>query len=66
MVLKVAQSLCVACVRVCGVHVCADVWVFQIFAVHFFEVDILGGTDEAKCAVEFVVVVGGFCKYMVL
>ncbi len=41
-------------------------WVFQIFAVHFLQVDVLCGADEAKCSIEFVGVVGGFCKDVVL
>ena len=66
MVLKIPHSLCVTCVGVLRVHVRADVWVFQVLVVHFCEVDVLCGTDEAKCAVEFVVVTGGFLKYVVL
>ena len=53
-------------VGIFGVYKFADVWVFQIFAIHFVGVNVLGGSDEAECTVEFVVVVRGFSEYMVL
>ena len=66
MVQEFTKSLCVAGVGIVWVDESADVWVFQIFAVHLGEVDALGGSNEAEGAVKFVVVVGGFCENVVL
>ena len=66
MVLEFAKSLCVSDVGVLWIDEGADVRVFQIFAVHLGEVDVLGGSNEAEGAIEFVVVVGGFCEDVVL
>ena len=53
-------------IAVVGVGECCNVWVFECFAFHLLEVALLSGSGKAKCAVEFVIVVGGFCKYVVL
>ena len=66
MVLEFLETLRAAGVGVVWIDICAQVRVFQIFAVHFVEVDSFSSTDEAECAVKFVVIGCGFCKDVVL
>ena len=66
MVLQVTETLCVASVGVSGIHISADMWVFQILAVHFVKLKVLCSPEEAKGAIEFVVISRGFNKNVVL
>ena len=65
-ILEIAEALCVASIWISRINVCGDMWVLQIFAVHFPEVGVLCCTNEAESAVELVVVGSSFSENMVV
>ena len=65
-ILEIAEALGVASVRISRINVCGDMWILQIFAVHFLKVGGLRCPNEAESAIELLVIGSGFGENMVM